>query len=139
MGQRLQYISYFSPFIRFIKKHEKLLQTEKTQIKRGITLVMFMGGTILKREKAYNLYWWLFTLCHYIWPKNLKSAISGHNFRPITLAKFMGGTIWGFYFDQNGKHNNWYYWSLSLFHHILSKNMEKGKCKTTTTTTKTPS
>ena len=46
MGQRLQYISYFSPFIRFFKKHEKLLQTEKTQIKRGITLVIYMGGTI---------------------------------------------------------------------------------------------
>ena len=43
----------------------------------------------------------------------------------------MGGTIWGFYFDQNGKHNNWYYWSLSLFHHILCKSMKKGKCTTT--------
>ena len=63
-------------------KDTKNYVSKQRQIKRGVTLVIFMGGTIWghhfdKGAKPTISIRDFFTLFHYIWPKNLKIATSG--------------------------------------------------------------
>ena len=84
-----------------------------------------LGVPFYHRGKFYNWYYYVF---HYVLFKSMKQNRDNDNSRAIILARLMGGTVCGRHFDQIGTLNNWYHWSLSLFHYILSK---KGKSTTT--------
>ena len=84
-----------------------------------------MGGTIFGHhfDKGKKSTICISDFLHYFITFGLKTWKV--QLKGTTLAKFMGGTIWRCHFDQNSKHNNWYYWNLSLFQYVLLKNMKK--------------
>ena len=111
--------------LRFVQHYDR--KNKENYKFRAITLARLIGGTIwgCHFTTEANFTTDIIYVFHYVLFKSMKQNRDNDNSRAIILARLMGGTVCGRHFDQTGTLNNWYYWSLSLFHYILSKNMKK--------------